>query len=117
MRRVNGHRRGRGFERAGACGPGRLGLAKELRVAAAWSSAAGAVIARRAEAVRLRAGVLEVEIADPAWGETLAALLPRLAARVAARDPDLGIARCRLIVREGQRTRRGPLQDLETTRA
>ena len=105
-------RRERGFERAGACGAARLGLAKELRLAAAWSAAAGEGIARQVSALRLRAGVLEVEVADRAWAEALATLLPRIARGVAARDPDLGVARCRLIVRDGGATRRGPLQEL-----
>ena len=109
---VRGERRERGFERAGACGAARLGLAKELRLAAAWSTAAGEAIARQVSGLRLRAGVLEVEVADPAWAGTLAALLPRLAREVALRDPDLGVARCRLIVREGDASRRGPLQDV-----
>jgi Dna[CI] antecedent DciA-like protein len=105
-------RRERGFERAGACGAGRLGLAKDLRLAAAWSSAAGEGIVRQVSGLRLRAGVLEVEVADRAWAGTLAALLPRLARAVAARDPDLGVVRCRLIVREGGATSRGPVQEL-----
>jgi len=117
--RVVHERREHGFERVGRCGPQPLGLsgarAVELRLALAWNEAAGPELARRAKALGVRAGVLEVEVADPCWSDALSELLPRLAARVAACDARLGVRRCRLIVRDGDGVRRGAVLDVART--
>jgi hypothetical protein len=97
-------RRGRGFERAGRLPARQLGLpharARELVLAAEWRSVAGEAIARRASAVRVSRGVLEIRIEDERWRETLRSLVPRLAGRLAARCPDLGV---RKLVLSGER--------------
>ena len=109
-------RREHGFERAGACGPRGLGLSTqreaELRLAVAWNAAAGPELARRATAVGGRGGVLEVEVKDPQWRDALEDLLPVLAARGAARAPDLGLRRWRLLLRDGDHVERSAAQDI-----
>jgi hypothetical protein len=114
---VAADRRGRGFERAGAGGVQDLGLpparTDELRLAVAWNAAAGAEIARRVSGVRLRAGVLEVEVGDPRWAEAIEALLPRLAGGVAARDAALRIRGARVVERVGARLRRGAVHEVD----
>ncbi len=96
-------RRRRGFERAGAFGTQGLGLpaprARELRLVTAWRACAGGPLAERARALGVRRGVLEVVVEDSRWLATVADLLPSLGARVAERCPDLGIRRCRVVVR------------------
>jgi len=100
-------RRRRGFERAGAFGTQGLGLpaprARELRLVSAWRACAGGPLAERARAIGVRRGVLEVAVEDVRWLETVADLLPSLGARVAERCPDLGIRRCRVVLRGGER--------------
>lgn len=110
-------RRRRGFEGTGACAPDQLGLPKrksrELRLAVAWREVAGEVLAGRAEAVRVNRGTLEVQVDERRWEETVRALLPRLAGRVARAHPGLGVRRCRLLVQEGDSVRRGEAVELE----
>jgi len=53
-------------------------------------------MARRASAVALRRGVLELSIAGPAWRRVLENLLPELGARFARHHPELGVTRFRL---------------------
>jgi hypothetical protein len=91
----------RGFERAGALPRGELGLpagrTRELQLALAWREIAGEAVARRAPALRVRRGVLEVEVREEAWRRTMLDVLPALAGRLAARHPDLRITRYRMI--------------------
>jgi len=94
-------RRRRGFERAGAIPPERLGLprarARELLLAQAWERVAGAALATRARALRVQRGVLEIELPGGRWSETLHELLPRLAGRLSRLCPELEIRKLRLI--------------------
>lgn len=94
-------RRNRGFERAGSFAPEELGLparrSRELKLALAWAGVAGEAIARRAPAVRVRRGVLEVEAEDPGWAETIQEMMPELACRLAESHPELGIRNWRLL--------------------
>jgi len=94
-------RRRRGFERAGAVPRGELGLpaarTRELQLALAWREIAGEAVARRAPALRVRRGVLEVEIREEAWRRTMVDVLPGLAGRLAARHPALHITRYRMV--------------------
>lgn len=110
-------RRGRGFEPAGACSPNQLGLparrSRELRLAVAWREVAGEALARRAEAVRVTRGTLEVQVDERRWEVTVLALLPRLAARLARSYPALGVKRCRLLVSGGEGVSRGEALALE----
>ena len=99
--RMNGApRRLRGFEPLGAIDARALGLslarAKDLELQAAWRRVAGAAIARRAEALSLRRGVLELSIAGHAWRRVLEKMLPELGARFTRRYPELGVTRFRL---------------------
>lgn len=94
-------RRRRGFERAGGFPAAQLPLpaarARELQLARAWHEVAGPAVARRAPALALKRGVLEIRLPDGAWGRTLGEILPQLAARVARANPGLGITRLRLL--------------------
>ena len=94
---MNGARRSRGFEPLGSTGVRALGLsaarAKDLELQAAWRHVAGAAIARRAVAVALRRGVLELSVAEPAWRRAIENLLPELGARFARHHPELGVTR------------------------
>jgi hypothetical protein len=111
-------RRRRGFEPAGACTPRQLGLSarrsREIELAVAWREVAGEVLAGRARALAVRRGTLEVQVDGPRWEETLEKLLPRLAARLARRHPELQVRRCRLLVQDGDAFRRGEALRLET---
>lgn len=69
--------------------------AKELRLVHAWGRAAGEPIVRRTE-IRVRRGVLEIDVTDRTWSETLIELAPRLAARLAGQCPGLGLRRYRI---------------------
>lgn len=97
---MNGLRRSRGFEPLGATGVRALGLsatrAKELELQAAWRQVAGPAMARRAKALGLRRGVLELSIAGPAWRRVLENMLPELGARFTRHHPALGVTRFRL---------------------
>jgi predicted nucleic acid-binding Zn ribbon protein len=70
--------------------------ARELDLQAAWSEAAGEAIAQRARPLRIARGVLELEVEDERWIGSLRELVPRLAGRLAARHPELGVRRLRL---------------------
>jgi len=110
-------RRRRGFEPAGSCSPNQLGLpakrSRELRLALAWREVAGEPLARRAQAVRVSRGTLEVQVDERRWEVTVRALLPRLAARLARSCPALGVKRCRLLVQDGEAVSRGEALALE----
>lgn len=93
-------RRRRGFERAGKLPLDGLGLpgtrARELVLTRVWESVAGPVLAAHARAVRVRRGVLEIEVAHGRWSETLIEMLPGLATRVSRVCPELGVRKFRL---------------------
>jgi len=95
-------RRDRGFERAGRLPADQLGVprarGRELVLDRAWRQVAGEAVARRAVARRVVRGVLEVEVDDERWVETLGHLVPRLAGRLAARYPELRVRKFRLIL-------------------
>jgi hypothetical protein len=98
---MQGGRRRRGFERAARIDVAQqLGLpaarARELMLHAAWRDVAGDALARRAPALRVVRGVLEIGIADERWLGTMKSLVPRLAGRLAAHHPELGVRRFRL---------------------
>lgn len=94
-------RRARGFERVGAPGAGALGLSvsrsRQLELESAWRRVAGPSLARRAQVVTLRRGVLELAVVDGPWRESLVRLLPELGARLAREHPQLGVSRFRLV--------------------
>lgn len=72
--------------------------ARQLALHAAWQSAAGGAIARRARPVRIVRGVLEVTSDDPRWAAELRRVLPVVAGRIATARPAWGIRRVRLLV-------------------
>ena len=76
-------------------------LLRALKLEHAWTAAAGEALARRIHANGVRGGVLELTTASAAWRQGVGGALPRLAARVAARLPELRITRVRLVV-EGE---------------
>ena len=94
-----------GFLRAGQINPSQLdlppGRARALLLEHAWRQAAGEVVARQAPAIRITRGILEVRVPDERWAETLTALLPRLAGRLAAAHPELGVRKFRLVREDG----------------
>jgi len=96
-----GERRSRGFEPLGASGARALGLSatrtKDLELQAAWRHVAGPALARRASAIAVRRGVLELAVAQPAWRRAIERLLPELGARLAREHPSLGVTRFRLL--------------------
>jgi len=98
---MNSLRRSRGFEPLGATGARALGLsasrAKDLELQAAWRQVAGPAIARRAEALALRRGVLDLSISGVAWRKVIENMLPKLGARFARHHPALGVTRFRLL--------------------
>lgn len=99
---MTSRRRGEGgFRRIGDGGVRELGLeprlAKTIELQWAWRRTAGEAIARRAPAIGIRRGVLEVEAPDARWREALRALIPGLAARLAEEFPELGVKRFRLV--------------------
>jgi hypothetical protein len=55
------------------------------------------VIARRAPAIAVRRGVLELHVAERAWRRAIEHLLPELGARLARDHPGLGVTRFRLV--------------------
>ncbi len=99
-------RRRRGFEPVGRLPASQLGLpprlARELLLAAAWRHVAGETIARRA-VVRMSRGVLEIRVPDEHWATMISELIPRIAGRMAAAYPELGVRKFRL-QREGNST-------------
>jgi hypothetical protein len=94
-------RRRRGFERAGCLPVEQLGLprarGRELVLAAAWHRVAGEAITRRARAIAIRRGVLEIVFDDERWLDALKSAIPHLAARIARACPELGVRRFRLL--------------------
>src|SRR5262245_35800571 len=106
-------RRSRGFEPIGSGAAKGLGLSasrtSELILQAAWRQVAGPVISRRAPAVRVQRGVLELSVEDAGWRRAIEHLLPELGAKLARDHGSLGVTRFRLLdpsVRaEGERNR------------
>jgi hypothetical protein len=94
-------RRSTGFALLGAGVVGGLGLStsrrNELILQAAWRQVAGPVISRRAPAIRVHRGVLELLVAEPAWRRAIEHLLPELGAKLAREHAALGVTRFRLI--------------------
>lgn len=93
--------RGRsGFERLGRLDVDNLGLparqARDLLLEHTWQRVAGEAVARRARAVRVQRGVLEIEVTESAWAKNLKPLLPRLIGRLARVAPELGVKKFRL---------------------
>ena len=99
-------RRRRGFEQAGNFRPDQLGLpakrTRDLQLALGWLRVAGEGIARHARALRVRRGVLEIEVRDGRWAETLRELLPQLTGRLAKACPELGVRKFRLLQAESE---------------
>ncbi len=99
----------RGFTPIGSADLRTVGLpareARRLRLERAWAGVAGEAIARRARAADVRRGVLELDIADPAWARQLAPLLPGIVARLTLEFPDLGIRKLKTVV-AGEATER-----------
>jgi len=75
---------------------------RELLLALGWLRVAGEGIARHARPVRVRRGVLEIEVRDRRWAETLRELLPGLTGRLAAACPELGVRKFRLLEVESE---------------
>ena len=92
-------RRRRGFEHVGRFPASQLGLpprlARELLLATAWRHVAGGTIARRVT-VRVSRGVLEIRVPDEQWATMISELIPRIAGRMAAAYPQLGVRRFRV---------------------
>ncbi len=112
-------RRGRsGFEPVGRVKVDGLGLpgsrSRQLELALAWREVAGDDVAARAQAVRVLRGVLEIEVADPRWADTLAPMIPLLAGRLTARHPGLGVKKFRLLRGGG---RKEPAKSVEPVEA
>ena len=97
---VSVERQATGFRRLGETGVRGLALtaprARALALEAAWRSAAGPSVARRALVRRLVRGVLEIDVAEPQWRSALAQLLPEIEARLVRDHRSLGIERVRL---------------------
>ena len=98
---MSDRREATGFKRLGETGVRGLGFAgpraRALTIEAAWRAAAGASIARRALVRRLARGVLEIDVAEPAWRQALVRVLPEIEARLAKEHPGVGIERVRLM--------------------
>jgi hypothetical protein len=92
-------RKGR-FLAAGELDPLQLGLprarARELLLASAWRRTAGEALARHVGARKGRGDVLVLSVRDERWAAALGEILPSLAARLAARFPELGLARFKI---------------------
>ena len=85
----------------------------QARLAAAWSRAAGAPLARRLRAVAVRRGVLEIEVLDARWEGIAETVAPDLAAQVAAAEPALGIRAFRIVRARGDQRRASPVRPLD----
>ena len=70
--------------------------ARDLELQAAWRQVAGPALARRAQAIALRRGVLTLLVEGPAWRRVVENLLPELGARFARHHPGLGVTRFQL---------------------
>jgi predicted nucleic acid-binding Zn ribbon protein len=68
----------------------------ELGLAAAWLRVAGERLVQHAPQVAVRRGVLEVQVRNEAWIDTLRQLLPTLVERMAEACPGRGITSARL---------------------
>ena len=53
-------------------------------------------LSRRVRPLGIKRGVLELEVVDERWVEPLLELIPRLAGRLAARHPQLGVRRLKI---------------------
>jgi predicted nucleic acid-binding Zn ribbon protein len=110
-RRTHDRRRG-GFRRLDRGSLAAEGMprkrVRELLLAEAWRRVAGDALSRRAEAEAVRRGVLEIRVTDPRWIDPLTEMIPRLAARLAQRYPELAVKRFRLRV-EGEESGPQPL--------
>jgi len=98
---VRDERQASGFKRLGATGVRGLGLsggrARALAIEAAWRAAAGPSIARRAVVRRLARGVLEIDVAEPAWRRALVQIFPEIEARLKRDHPALAIEHVRMM--------------------
>jgi hypothetical protein len=109
---MRARRRNRGFEASGKFPVRQLGLparrAGELELGRAWAAVVGETMAHRVRPLKLRRGVIEIEIESMQHVEKTALLemLPRLTGRLAAAQPQLGIRRFR--VREAGSDRSTP---------
>lgn len=114
-------RRSKGFERAGRLGLAQLSLdlprARELVLSHAWREIAGGALSQRVQATKVQRGVLELEVSDSRWAETIAGLAPRLAGRLAARHPELGVRRFRLCRPGASHGRPQPVSEEESREA
>ncbi len=81
-----------------------LEQARRLLLARAWRDVAGEIVARRAPALGVRRGVLEILVPDGSWGRVLPEIIPRLAGRLAAQHAELRVTRYRLVL-EGSAAR------------
>jgi len=94
------HRRRHGFEALAALTPEKLGLSRarsvQMLLESTWDEVAGETLARRARPRSLKRGVLEIEVADDRWIEPLLSLIPRIAGRLNARRPELGIRKLKI---------------------
>jgi len=109
-------RQERGFQRLGEVSLGsESGLSaarvRDLRLQTAWLAVAGPTLAARVRAVRTNRGVLELAVDDPRWERELVAMIPRLAARLAAHDAGLGVRRFRILGTDGTRASRSLPED------
>ncbi len=95
-------RRGGGFERIGRIGLEATGLprrqARQLLLEHAWGRVAGEAIARRARAIRIERGVLDIDVVEPQWAKELVRFVPRIAGRLVREFPELGVKKFRLRV-------------------
>jgi len=94
-------RQAAGFKRLGETGVRGLGLpgnrARALTMETAWRAAAGESMARRAVVRRLIRGVLEIDVAEPAWRSAVLRYLPEIEARLKRDHPALGIEHVRMM--------------------
>jgi len=72
--------------------------ARQLLLEHAWGRVAGEVIARRARAVRIERGVLDIDVVEPAWAKVLVPFVQRIAGRLVRDFPELGVKKLRLRV-------------------
>jgi len=95
-------RRSGGFERLGRVGVEATGLprrqARQLLLEHAWVRVAGEIIARRARAVGIERGVLEIDVSEPLWAKELVPYVPKIAGRLAREFPELGVKKLRVRV-------------------
>ncbi len=85
---------------------------RQLELVSAWRAVAGEEVAARARAIRVLRGVLEIEVADPRWADTLAPMIPRLAGRLTARHPALGVKKFRILRGAGRKDPAEPVESV-----